>query len=154
MVVEDPVVLLVDDSPNDVLLMRMAFKRTGFARPLHVVHDGEEAIKYLGGKGAFADRTAFPLPTVILLDLNMPRKNGFEVMEWIQRHPDLRRLRIYVLSASSRPCDIERSYDLGACTYLMKPGTLEGLLHLTRCFSDWLALGHFAGPDEPRCATR
>lgn len=144
MTIIDPVVLLVDDSPNDVLLMRTVFERAGFVEPLRFATDGEDAIAYLHGDGPYRDRKKFPLPTVMLLDLNMPRKNGFEVLEWLRRQPTLKRLRVYVLSASSRAEDIERVYDLGANSYLVKPGNLDGLMHMAKCLVAWLKLSHFS----------
>lgn len=144
MKIDDPIVLLVDDSENDALLMRTVFERAGFVQPLRYAHDGEEAIAYLRGDGLYADRKQFPLPTTVLLDLNMPRKNGFEVLEWLRQQPGLKRLRVYILSASARPQDIERAYDLGANSYLVKPGNLDGLMHLAKCLVSWLQLSHFA----------
>lgn len=144
MKIDDPIVLLVDDSENDALLMRTVFERAGFVQPLRFARDGEEAIAYLRGDGLYVDRKKFPLPTTVLLDLNMPRKNGFEVLEWVRQQSDLRRLRVYILSASSRPQDIERAYDLGANSYLVKPGNLDGLMHMAKCLVSWLQLSHFA----------
>jgi len=144
MTTDDPVVLLVDDSSNDSLLMRTVFERAGFLHPLHFARSGDEAIAYLRGDGRYADRLLFPLPTTLLMDLNMPGKNGFEVLDWIGHQPYLRRLRVYILSASSRPEDIERAYDLGADSYLVKPGNFDGLLHLANCLISWLKLNHFA----------
>jgi len=144
MIIVDPIVLLVDDSPNDSLLMRTVFERAGFVQPLRFARDGDEAIAYLHGDGAYRDRKQFPLPTVVLLDLNMPRRNGFEVLEWIRQQPDLRRLRVYVLSASSRIEDIQRVYDLGASSYLVKPGNLDGLLLLAKTLVAWLKMTHIA----------
>lgn len=144
MMIADPIVLLVDDSPNDALLMRTVFERAGFVQPLRFAVDGDDAIAYLRGDGRYSDRKQFPVPTAVLLDLNMPRKNGFEVLDWVRRQPALQRLRVYILSASSRAQDIERAYDLGANSYLVKPGNLDGLLHLAKCLIAWLKLSHFA----------
>ena len=144
MTIEDPIVLLVDDSENDALLMRTVFERAGFVQPLRFARDGDEAIAYLRGDGAYGNRRQFPLPTVVLLDLNMPRKNGFEVLEWIREQPAFRRLRVYIMSASGRADDIQRVYDLGANSYLIKPGTLDGLMHLAKTLISWLKLSHFA----------
>jgi len=144
MMIEDPIVLLVDDLDSDAVLMRIVFERAGFVRPLQVACDGEEAIAYLKGEGPYCDRNKFPLPTVMLLDLNMPKKNGFEVLEWIRQQPALKRLHVYVMSASSRAEDIERAYDLGANSYLVKPGNLDGLMHQAKCLIAWLKLSHFA----------
>lgn len=154
MIIEHPIVLLVDDSPHDGLLMSTVFGRAGFVHPLQFVHDGDQAISYLRGEGAFGDRKKFPFPTVILLDLNMPRKNGFEVLAWIRQQPVLKRLRVYILSASSRAEDIERAYDLGANSYLVKPGNLDGLTHLAKTLNAWLKLSHFASLDDMDLGSR
>lgn len=148
MMIEDPIVLLVDDSKDDALLMRTVFERAGFVQPLRFAGDGEKAIAYLSGHGVHRDRSQFPLPTVVLLDLNMPRKNGFEVLEWIRQQPTLKRLRVYILSASSRTEDIRRAYDLGANSYLVKPGNLTGLMHMAKTLVAWLKLSHFAPPTD------
>jgi CheY-like chemotaxis protein len=144
MTIEDPKVLIVDDSENDALLMRTVFQRAGFVQPLQFARDGSEAIAYLRGDGAYRDRKRFPLPTAVLLDLNMPRINGFEVLTWIRQQPTLKRLRVYILSASNRAEDIQRAYDLGANSYLVKPGNLDGLMNLAKCLVGWLKLSHFS----------
>ena len=149
MTITDPIVLIVDDSENDTLLMRTVFERAGFVQPLQFARDGVDAIAYLHGDGAYSDRTRFPLPTVMLLDLNMPRKNGFEVLEWIRQQPALKRLRVYIMSASSRPEDIRQAYDLGANSYLVKPGNLDGLMQLAKALVAWLRLSHFASLTDP-----
>src|ERR1035437_6388953 len=122
-----PTILLVDDSDNDRFLMRGAFKIAKCAILLQEVHNGEEAIAYLKGIGPYCDRNTYPLPTVMLLDLNMPKKNGFEVLAWVRAQPLLKTLAISVLSASTRMDDVERAYDLGATSYLVKPSNLESL---------------------------
>jgi len=141
---DEPLVLLADNSEEDTLLMRTVFGRAGFVQPLRAVRDGEEAIAYLQGAGAYGDRKSYPLPTILLLDLNMPRKNGFEVLQWIRAQPSLRRLRVYILSASSRAEDIDRAYDLGANSYLVKPSSLNELTNMTRCLIAWLKISEFA----------
>ena len=143
MLIEDPIVLLVDDSDDDALLVRRVFERVGFAAPLQFVRDGDEVIAYLSGAGVYGDRTKYPMPTALLLDLNMARKNGFDVLAWIRQQPDLKRLCVYILSASSRPDDIQRSYDLGANSYLVKPATLDELTVMAQCLLAWLKLSHF-----------
>ena len=148
MMIENPIVLIVDDSEADVLLMRIVFERAGFVLPMHLARDGAEAISYLKGDGAYSDRKLFPLPTAMLLDLKMPRKNGFEVLTWIGQQPALKRLRIFVLSESSRPDDIRRAYDLGASSYLVKPSNLEGLMETAKILVAWLRRNHFAPLDK------
>ena len=144
MTTNDPIVLIVDDSENDMLLMRTVFGRAGFTQPLRFARDGEHAMAYLRGDSVYRDRKQYPLPTVMLLDLNMPRKNGFEVLQWVRQQPTLKRMRVYILSASSRPEDIERTYDLGANSYLVKPSNLDGLMQLAKGLFAWLKLSHFA----------
>src|SRR5882724_733704 len=149
MMTDEPIVLLVDDSTNDALLMRTVFERAGFVRPLRSVRSGDEAIAYLNGDGRYQDRQLHPLPTTVLMDLNMPGRNGFEVLEWIRHQPQLQRMRVYILTASSRPEDIQHAYDLGANSYLVKPANLDGLMHLVKCLISWLKLSHFAPVTEP-----
>ncbi len=144
MTTEDPIILVADDCENDMLLMRTVFKRVGFLQPLRFVPNGEQAIAYLSGEGVYSDRQQFPLPTALLLDLNMPRKSGFDVLRWIREQPPLECLRVYVLSASNRAEDIRQAYDLGANSYLVKPRNLDGLMHLARTLLGWLRLSHFA----------
>jgi len=138
-----PNVLLVDDSENDLLLTRVAFKEAGFDIPLQEVHNGEEAIAYMKGEGPYSDRQKFPLPAVMLMDLNMPQKNGFDVLQWVRAQPGLRRLPIIVLSASMHAADVERAFDLGANSYLVKPGTIQELIRMIRCLHDWLHYNQF-----------
>lgn len=114
-------ILLVDDSANDIFLMRMAFKKAEFNHPLQEVRNGEQAIAYLEGEGIYSDREKHPLPSVMLLDLNMPMKNGFEVLARVRAQPAFKRISIIILTASRRPEDVERAFDLGASSYLVKP---------------------------------
>lgn len=153
MLIENAKVLLVDDCENAAMLMRIVFERAGYVEPLRWASDGMDAIAYLKGEGGYADRTQHPWPTVVLLDLNMPRKNGFEVLAWIRQQAGLRRLPVYVLSASNLSDDIRRAHDLGANAYLLKPGTLDGLMQLAKELAAWLRFTHLVpvtglGDDE------
>jgi len=141
-------ILLVDDSENDVTLMTIAFRRAGLNSPLQVVHNGEEAIAYLAGEGRYADRNEFPLPAVMLLDLNMPMRDGFDVLDWLRKQSRLKRLSTIVLTSSLRPEDVERAFELGAHSYLVKPAALEDLVAMIRCLRDWLKLNHFPPLNE------
>jgi CheY-like chemotaxis protein len=141
-------ILLVDDSENDLTLMNIAFRRAGLNSPLQVVHNGEEAIAYLAGEGRYTDRNKFPLPAVMLLDLNMPMKNGFDVLDWLRKQSGLKRLSTIVLTSSLRPKDVERAFELGAHSYLVKPAALEDLVAMIRCLRDWLKLNHFPPLNE------
>jgi CheY-like chemotaxis protein len=140
---EGQTILLVDDSKTDLFLMREAFKKAKCSNPLQEVHNGEEAIAYLKGDGTYSDRNKFPLPAVMLLDLNMPKKNGFDVLAWVRAEPLLKRLTIVVLTASMRTEDVERAFDLGATSYLVKPGSLVALVAMMRCLCDWVQVNRF-----------
>ena len=144
MTTDDPIVLLVDDLDNDGLLMRVVFERAGFVQPLRFAPGGEEAIAYLRGDVGVNNYKLQGMPAAVLLDLNMPRVNGFQVLEWIRQQPGLRQLRVYILSASSRSEDIERAYELGADSYFVKPSNLAELTHLAKSLLAWLRLSHFA----------
>jgi CheY-like chemotaxis protein len=125
-------ILLVEDDPNDVLLIHRAFERAKVLNPLRVLPDGDEAIRYLAGLGPYADRAVHPLPALMLLDLKLPRRGGLEVLGWVRDQPGLRRLPVVVLSSSRRTEDVSRAYDLGANSYLVKPVGFKPLLALIR----------------------
>jgi len=136
-----PPILLVEDMSDDVLLLQRAFHRAALDWPIHVVQDGEAAIAYLAGSGPYADRTRYPLPALLLLDLKLPRRSGFEVLAWVRRQPGLHRLPVVVLTSSREPADITRAYDLGANSYLVKPAGADELVDLARTLSHyWLGL--------------
>lgn len=147
MLIEDPIILLVDDSEDDALLLRRVFERVGFSAPLQFVRDGEQMIDYLNGAGAYGDRTKFPLPTAVLLDLKMPRESGFDLLTWIRQQSEHKLLRVYILSASGQTDDIRQAYDLGANSYLVKPGTLDELTVMAGGLLAWLRLSHFYVPE-------
>ncbi len=136
-------ILLVDNSEDDLMLMRIAFQKAGFTCPLPEVHDGDEAIAYLKGEKPYDDRSQYPLPTIILLDANMPRKNGFEVLAWVRAQPAHQHLSMIMLSASMRNADVERAFKLGATSFIVKPSELNELVNLLRAFRAWLAYNHF-----------
>jgi CheY-like chemotaxis protein len=138
-------ILLVDDSNDDLFLMQRGFKKAEFEAAVNEVRNGEEAIEYLSGAGVYADRARYPYPTVVLLDLNMPLKNGFDVMAWIQSNAGgiLQPFSVIILSASSRPEDVTQAFKLGAHAYLVKPSTLDDLVAMIRCLHQWLHYNHF-----------
>src|SRR5437763_1675459 len=115
------IILLAEDNLDDVLLVRMAFRKAGFDNRIVVVCDGEVAIQYLLGKGRYADREQFPIPEIFLLDLKMPKVSGFEVLAWRQRRAEWRCLPTIVLTSSCSAADVARAYDLGANSFLTKP---------------------------------
>src|SRR6266581_2683253 len=119
--IDSAVILLAEDDDNHVVLLRHAFKEANFLNPLHVVRDGEETIAYLKGEGQYANRAEYPLPALLLLDLKMPRQNGFDVLTWIRREPHLAGLTVVVLTNSDGLRDVTRAYQLGANSFLVKP---------------------------------
>src|SRR5947208_4646757 len=134
-------VLIAEDDPGDCFLLQRAFTMAGVPATLHFVRDGQEAIDYLGGEAAFGDRSAHPLPDLMLLDLKMPRLNGFDVLEWLRKQPGLKRLLVTVLTSSDQPQDINRAYDLGANSYLLKPHNSQELSDLvSRVQQYWLEI--------------
>ncbi|HKS04706.1 MAG TPA: response regulator [Gemmatimonadaceae bacterium] len=134
-------VLLVEDDENDVLFVQRAFKHAGILNPLHIARHGDEAIEYLDGKGAFADRERYPLPVFVLLDLKMPRRSGLEVLEWVKDRAGLKRIPIVVLTSSKNDADVNKAYELGVNSYLVKPVSFEGLIELVKSLQlYWLVL--------------
>ena len=121
------VVLLAEDNDDDVFLMKRAFERARILSRLCVVRDGVEAMDYLQGTGQFSDRSRYPLPCLCLLDIKMPKMNGFDVLRQIREHPATRRLPVVFLTSSNQRCDIDQAYDLGANSYLVKPPDADSL---------------------------
>jgi CheY-like chemotaxis protein len=126
------VVLIVDDDPDDIELLRLAFEKAKAPCGLMSVPDGIEAIRYLSGEGKYADRKFFPMPLLVLLDLNMPRLNGFEVLSWIQKHATSRFPLVITLSYSHIESDIRRAYELGTSAYIAKPVDLDSSVSLLK----------------------
>jgi CheY-like chemotaxis protein len=125
-------VLVAEDDPSDAFFLERAFTMAAVRTALHFVRDGQEAIDYLEGGQRYSDRQTYPLPDLILLDLKMPRLNGFDVLDWLRRQPGLKRLLVTVLTSSDQPQDINRAYDLGANSYLLKPHNSEHLAEVVR----------------------
>lgn len=123
-------ILVVEDDQNDLLFLERALKRTNFNKPLQVVTHGDSAIEYLEGTGAYRDRELHPMPNLVLLDLKLPGKSGFEVLTWMRRQPRFKKLRITVLTGSSLTIDVYRAYEMGADSYLVKPVTTEKLAEM------------------------
>ena len=121
-------ILLVEDNEDDVFLLQQAFLKANASSRLYTVYDGVDAQAYLRGDGAYADRGSHPFPDILLLDLNLPRMNGFELLEWMRPETACARLVVHVLTASAREADVARAYELGANSYVLKPARLEMLV--------------------------
>jgi CheY-like chemotaxis protein len=126
------VVLIVDDNPDDIELMRLAFEKAKAPCGLMSASDGVEAVKYLSGEGKYADRKHFPMPQLVLLDLNMPRLNGFDVLAWVQKNATSRFPLVITLSYSHLESDIRRAYELGTSAYIAKPVDLDSSVSLVK----------------------
>jgi len=133
-------VLHIDDDPNDTALLQAAARSAKLDFQLYNIEDGDQAIAYLGGAEPYSDRELYPLPSLILLDLKMPRATGFEVLKWIRNHPELGKLPVIVLSGSELKEDVREAYTVGADSYLVKPIGFGALVNLVRNLSNvWLA---------------
>ena len=134
-------VLLVEDDLNDIFLVKRAFKLAQIQNPLQIVTDGQEAINYLRGEGKYADREVWPLPKLIVMDIKMPRRSGFEVIEWVKGDgKPLRRIPIVIVSSSEDPVDINRAYELGANAYMVKPVDFRAVEHLFQSITHYWGL--------------
>jgi CheY-like chemotaxis protein len=134
-------ILLVEDDENDIMLLQRAFRRAAIINPLQVVRHGDDAVAYLEGTGEFADRALHPLPVLMLLDLKLPRRTGLEVLRWVKERTGLKRIPIVVLTSSKNDDDVNRAYELGANSYVVKPVSFETLLELVKSLElYWLVL--------------
>ena len=125
-------VLLVEDNADDVVLMRRSARQAELPCPLAVVNDGERAMAYLAGDGEFADRSVHPIPSLVVLDLRLPRVSGHDVLAWIRGRPEYTTLPVVVLTNSQHPDDVSRAHALGVTEYLVKPLHFRDLVELTR----------------------
>lgn len=134
-------VLLVEDDPDDAALIEHAFKKAGIVNPLIVVADGEKAINYLLGNSVYSDRDAYPLPGLMLLDLKLPRRSGFEVLAILRANDGIKRIPVVVLTSSGQEADIKRAYDAGANSYLVKPVGGDALVAMVQSLhAFWIKL--------------
>ena len=136
---ERTVLLMADDDPADCLLTEKALRRADITCPLYVVHDGAELLDYLKRRGDYTDPEAAPRPSLILLDLNMPKVNGTEVLEQLRDEPELCRIPVLVLTTSDEERDIASSYALGANAYMVKPSAFDEMVSVAEIVkAHWL----------------
>jgi CheY-like chemotaxis protein len=129
-------ILQVEDSADDARLLQLAFQKAGVTNQIITVQDGEEALCYLNGEGACADRNRFPMPGVILLDLKLPGISGFDVLAWIKQQSSLKEILIVVISGHSEISQLNRAYSLGAHSFLTKPINGQDVANLTNAFKE------------------
>ena len=146
---ETPVVLLVEDRPDDVLLVKRSFERARIRSSFFVLGNGDEAIAYLNGEGKFSQRSEFPLPDLMLLDLKLPGRDGFEVLQWIRSQPSMKALRVIVLTSSEQIRDVNTAYHLGANSFLVKPFDFDNLVEMSR-----FICGYWLGMDRAPAISR
>jgi CheY-like chemotaxis protein len=133
-------ILLLDDNPDDARFVRLALQRVGVITPVQTVCDSEQAQCYLGGQGCFADAESYPKPVLVLLDL-IANKSGLEFLAWLREQPLLKRLPVVVLTSSREEADINRAYELGCNSYLVKPVSFNTLLVMMQTLTQyWLGL--------------
>jgi CheY-like chemotaxis protein len=132
-------ILLVEESEDNVFLVRHAMHKAGITERLEVATSGEQAIEYLGGTNGYSEWKQFPLPAIVLLDLKMPRMSGFDVLKWVRQHPGLKALRVAMLTSSDMPSEIKTAHDLGANIFITKPVELERLIQIMKTLNEhWL----------------
>lgn len=143
------VILLADDNEDDRMMTREALQESFVINELREVEDGEELMEYLQRRGAYREPRSSPRPGLILLDLNMPRKSGQEVLKEVKADPSLRRIPIVVLTTSQDEVDIIRSYDLGVSSFISKPVTFAGLVEVMKAFGKyWIEIVAIPQSDE------
>ncbi|HEY3864424.1 MAG TPA: response regulator [Verrucomicrobiae bacterium] len=134
----DGLILVVEDNEDDVFFLKMAFEDAHIVNPVHVVSDGEAAIRYLAGEGEFGDRKKYPLPALMLLDLKLPRCPGLDLLRWVQERKVLGFPAI-VFTSSSYAADIKAAYAAGVASFVVKPLTVEERRHFAGLIRDyWL----------------
>jgi CheY-like chemotaxis protein len=130
-------ILLVENEAHDIFFMRRAFRAAGFRNRLRALQDGAEAIDYLSGRGEYVDRLRYPLPSLLVTDIKMPKVDGFELLGWLQSRPDFVALPRIVISSSCHEIDLKRCLELGAAAYYTKPGSHKQRVSMVR---QWLRI--------------
>ncbi len=147
-------ILLIEDDENDVFFFQRAAQRAAIENGIQVARDGREAICYLGGEADFSDRKQFPFPGLIVLDLNLPHRNGLDVLRNLRGRPGTHTTIVIVLTSSTSTQDMQEAYALGANSYLIKPTNPEQLVeHLGLIKAYWLNLNQVP-PDEDASSSR
>ena len=141
-------ILLVEDDENDIFFFERAAKLADFAQPIHVVRNGQEAIDFCNGSGDYSDRDRYPVPRFVVLDLNLPYRSGFDVLESLRRHPVTRLITVVVFTSSTSERDVSRAYSLGANSYLVKRPTPEALVDLLQLVKSYWFDANVAPPPE------
>lgn len=140
-------VLVAEDNADDRMLLDIAFKKADVRAGVAFVTDGDEALNYLSGTGPFADRARFPFPDFMLLDLKMPRVDGFDVLEWVRQRSGCKCLPVIIYTSSVLGGDVERAFGLGANSYLVKTASSMGMVEMARALNTYW-IRHNVFPDS------
>ena len=132
-------ILVAEDEESDRMILELAFQKAKLPRPLVLVHDGQQLIDYIGGTGPYADRSAHPLPALVVLDVKMPGMNGLDVLAWLATQPQFKEIPAVALSSSADESDMEKARQLGAREYFVKPHSLHALIDIAhQMHTRWL----------------
>ena len=138
----DPI-LIAEDREDDAFLLRRALEMARIVNPIQIVRNGQEAISYLKGEAKAPNGDEYPLPSLLLLDLNMPHTSGFEVLRWIRQQPGLKTLRVIALTSSENSNQVNKAYELGVNSFLVKPMAFKNLVGMSKFLCDyWLQTDH------------
>jgi CheY-like chemotaxis protein len=141
--------VIAEDDQDTQILIKRAFKQADLSAPLYFTNDGQHTIDYLAGGGEYEDRAKFPMPAILLLDLKMPFRDGFDVLRWIRAQPRLRKLVVIMFSGSSLESDVEEAFNLGVNSFVMKPVSFSELLQVVMAIHHyWFGCNHFPQPDD------
>ena len=146
--IRDHCILLVEDSADDAMLIERALRKANVTTPVHRVEDGEAACNYLAGRGDYADRARHPLPTLVLLDIKLPKRSGLEVLRWMRSIPALAQMVVVMLTSSKEHRDIEEAYAEGANSYVVKPISPMEMRDLIKSLGQYW-LSHNEPPPAP-----
>ena len=134
-------ILMIEDEPTDAALIERAFQRAKVLNPIVHIKNGDDALAYLAGVAKYANRIEYPLPALILLDLKMPGMTGLQLLQWMRTNRDVRRIPVVVLTADDTPATVNAAYELGANSYLVKPGDPKQIVRLVELIqSYWMEL--------------
>lgn len=134
-------ILLVEDEPSDAALLTRGFEKAKVANPIIHLANGDEVLRYLAAKGEYADRVKYPLPAVILLDLKLPGATGMQILQWMRAQGEIKRIPVVVLTSDDSPRTIDAAYDLGANSYLVKPGNAAEIARMVQAIQQyWVKL--------------
>jgi CheY-like chemotaxis protein len=147
-------ILVVEDNEDDVYILNGVFRKAAIANPIQLASDGQQASDYIAGVGQFANREQFPLPFLVLLDLKLPYRHGFEVLQSLRSQSTLDHVSVVVLTSSAEERDIVKAYDLGARSFLVKPPTVPMVQEMMTVLRQRLENGDYAGILPISCAKR